>query len=368
MTAKASWYCSGLPKLWWWLIALIGLPLIFYFMISARQEPIENDISERIKQELTDKELSWWAEVNLDQRGRDVMLGGDAPDEASRDQAIQVAQGIHGVRVVEHDINIVPLKSPELSLETLDGKVMLKGILPSQADIDSAAAAAGAAFGVDNITNELNVGERLKSSDWIGKLATFLPVLATFKSPALDINDDGNKVSGIARTEESKGELLQQAKQLLGGTLEDGVTVTPLQQASLTTQMTAGKLTLSGLLPNQSAADMLISAASQRLGENNIINKLIISDDTNDATWLEQAKKLLGSLQNMDGSASIEGNALTLAGAATSYQAHINAVGSATTAIAGSDLQLNDNIAISIPAQPVCSVSGLPKTSANKPV
>ena len=88
MTSKPCWYCRGLPKLWWWLATLVGLPLLFFFMISDRQGLVESDLDDRVRKELISKEVNW-AEVNLDKRGRDVMLSGAAPDEAARDLAIK---------------------------------------------------------------------------------------------------------------------------------------------------------------------------------------------------------------------------------------------------------------------------------------
>ncbi|MGB1009814.1 MAG: BON domain-containing protein, partial [Thiolinea sp.] len=351
MTSKACWYCGGLPKLWWWLATLIGLPLIFFFMISDRQGPVEADLTERVRTELINKEV-YWAEVNLDERGRDVMLSGKAPDEASREAAIETAQSVNGVRIVEHDIEILPLKSPELSVQTHNGKVTLKGLLPSQGLIDSTIAAAGETFGADNVNNQLGVGERLKESDWLSKIAGFLPALSSWKTASFDINDDGSKISGIARTDEAKGELLQQAKSLIGGKLEDGITIKPLQAATFAAAMAGGKLTLDGLLPTQESADSLVNAATKRIGADNLVNQLTVSEDAAEAPWLGQAQKLLGSFTDADTTANIADGKLTVAGTVNSFHAHINAVGAANAAIAGSDLQLQDDIKLDIPAQP----------------
>ncbi len=351
MTSKPCWYCRGLPKLWWWLAALLGLPLLFFFMISDRQGPVESDLNDRVRKELIDRDVSW-AEVNLAQRGRDVMLSGAAPDEAARDLAVATAEGVYGVRQVDHNIEILPLKSPELALSTDGSGITLQGLLPSQAHIDSTVAAAGEAFGADNVQNQLSVGERLKESAWLDNIGTVLPALAGWKLATLAINDDGSKISGTARSADAKDAVLQQVTTLFGDKMTDEVTVQPLQPARLATQMTDGKITLSGLLPTQQDAASLVEAAAKKLGADNIVNAIEVNDDTAAAPWLQQAQRFLGTLSPALTSTRIADDTLTLEGTANSYQAHINTLGVAQTAIAGSTLRLQDNLTVSVPAQP----------------
>lgn len=100
MNEKRSCCCGVLPPLWWWLLALAGLGLLFWLMASNRRPVIEGDLATRTNQSLAAAGLNW-AQAKLDHRGRDVILEGQAPDAESQQQAMDIAQKVNGVRVVE---------------------------------------------------------------------------------------------------------------------------------------------------------------------------------------------------------------------------------------------------------------------------
>lgn len=99
-TEQRKCCCGGLPALWWWLLALLGAGLLYLGMIANKQNPIEQDLTQRSTETLTKLGYDWVKPV-VDQRGRDVYLSGIAPDDASRTQAIQNVQNLYGVRTVD---------------------------------------------------------------------------------------------------------------------------------------------------------------------------------------------------------------------------------------------------------------------------
>lgn len=91
-------------KRWWqWLIgALSGLLLL---SLLTRCGSIQDDIQHRAQGLLNDNKMEW-ATVSTDNRGRDIQLSGEAPDEETKAQAVNLVQGLDGVRTIDHDISI----------------------------------------------------------------------------------------------------------------------------------------------------------------------------------------------------------------------------------------------------------------------
>lgn len=123
---KRSCCCGALPAMWWWLLTLLGLPLLFLLMLNARQGPIEKDIAGRAQAHLQDQGMDW-AKVNLAGRGRDLLLQGEAPSDAERNRAAQLAQRIYGVRDVQ---NMLAVAAP--AAVGLSEPVMADASQPSQ--------------------------------------------------------------------------------------------------------------------------------------------------------------------------------------------------------------------------------------------
>ena len=98
---------------------------------------VEQDLEMRTATALSEKFK--WADINA--RGRDLTLVGTAPTELDKSEAVNLAQNIYGVRIVEDQIKLLPLQSPynfTASFGT-DG-IVLAGYLPNdkaQKNIDT---------------------------------------------------------------------------------------------------------------------------------------------------------------------------------------------------------------------------------------
>ncbi len=112
MEKKNSCCCGALPAMWWWLLTLLGLPLLFFLMTGSRQDAVENDLATRSTAALKAAGMGW-ATVNLDQRGRDVLLNGMAASKQESDAALNVVQGVYGVREVQNKVEVATVKAPE---------------------------------------------------------------------------------------------------------------------------------------------------------------------------------------------------------------------------------------------------------------
>lgn len=112
MEKNSSCCCGGLPAMWWWLLTLLGLPLLFFLMTGSRQGAVESDLTTRSTAALKAAGMDW-ATVNLDQRGRDVLLNGMAASKQESDAALNVVQGVYGVREVQNKVEVATAKAPE---------------------------------------------------------------------------------------------------------------------------------------------------------------------------------------------------------------------------------------------------------------
>ncbi len=161
MANERSCCCSGLSKGWWWLLTLIGLPFLYYSMLSTKWDTIEKDIQSRTTQELSASGADW-SHVEIERRGRDVLLTGTTATDTQRDNAIKIAKDVKGVRIVDSNIDIVALK--ELALlagyHHKDGKLVLEGVLSSQDKVDEVLKGLAESIGLDNIVNKLTVSDK----------------------------------------------------------------------------------------------------------------------------------------------------------------------------------------------------------------
>ena len=271
--------CSGLSKGWWWLLALIGLALLYYFMLSAKWDPIEKDIQTRTVEKLISNG-SEQVTVEIKKRGRDVLLNGTASTEAEREQAIKTAQAVRGVRIVEDNIKVIPLLPPEFLLSSnVEHKVTLSGTMPSQASIDTLLNATVATYGIDNVENKLSIGKHIASPSWISDLKPLVSDLKSIKNAGLALSADSQKISGVVRTEEQKTKVLSKFTSIFGDKAIDALIVQPLQKPSLQVKYGDGKVVIEGMLGSQVKIDELINKVADKVGKDKVVNKLTLNDD-----------------------------------------------------------------------------------------
>jgi hypothetical protein len=161
MANGRSCCCSGLSKGWWWLLTLLGLSLLYFLMFSAKRGVIEEDLHTRTTQQLGVENASW-STVDMNYRGRDVLLTGTASTDAARDNAIKTALSVKGVRVVDSNIEIVPLKQRALraNYSHKDGKLVVEGVLSSQDKVDEIINLLVGRIGSDKVINKLTINDK----------------------------------------------------------------------------------------------------------------------------------------------------------------------------------------------------------------
>ena len=308
MSEKRSCCCGALPKLWWWLLTLLGLPLLFWLMVSSRQNPVETDLATRATDGLKAASLND-VQVNLDHRGRDAQLTGKVASDAEREQAAKLVQDTQGIRVVDNAIEVVtpvaaaiatappveaapvvaapaqevaapppatPAVEPSLALLPQDGKWVLQGSLSSQAEIDQALAAAEGMYGAGNVVNQLTIGT-VAPATWLASLGGLKDALAGIEQSGLKFANGAFALTGVASSEQAKAAALEKVQQLLGNDkVEDQLTVKapeiavapapeatqavpataePVQPAAATTPEPAAPVAMAGVAPPAPATE-----------------------------------------------------------------------------------------------------------------
>ena len=105
--------------------------------------------------------------------GRDITLEGVVGSAEIKERVGAEVAAIRGVRVVDNQLDVSALPSPEFRLTFDRGIAVLAGLVPS-ADIRSQLVArAGELFGTDRVRDELTVGETV-DLPWIGRLLSAL--------------------------------------------------------------------------------------------------------------------------------------------------------------------------------------------------
>ncbi|PWR00393.1 BON domain-containing protein [Leucothrix pacifica] len=215
---------SDMSKKRWKLWAIPGFLGLLALTMLTRCNPIENDLQQRSQSILNDQGMSW-AKTELDGRGRDLLLTGVAPSEDAKNQAINLTQGVYGVRTVDHDITVKEYVSSVFKINHSTDKVTLSGSLPDQASIDLAVNKAQSLYGEANVVNELSINEMAKKPAWLAGAASLMAALYGAENLAMDATDSHVNISGTVGSEEAKAQLVQQAKASFGDQFSESIKV-----------------------------------------------------------------------------------------------------------------------------------------------
>ncbi len=213
MDNKRSCCCGVFPKGLWWLLTLLGLPLLYFLMFNSNKDPIETDLSQRVSDALSAENMAW-AKVNIDERGRDIMLSGEAPSVDAKDKALALAGSVAGVRIAEGAFtDFVATEDMRLNVELQDGKIVLNGSAGSQAEIDAIVKAATDRVGEGNVVNNLTLNKLVKSARWLGALPGLMGL--AMEGGSLSASMDGVKYTGTVESQGMRETLISKAKKLL---------------------------------------------------------------------------------------------------------------------------------------------------------
>lgn len=193
----------------------------------------------------------------------DVHDTGDAADEPVGDDA-----------ATEDEVVLVGM---EVTAELVDGMLVLRGTVPSEEHRQALLAAAADLVGADNVVDELVVADGAATDGADGRIAALAAALrAAGPSDTLtfELTDSSLDVSGTISA--ARAEALQAA---VGGAGIDGsvdLDIVPLGSTEVEASLAGGVLRLSGTVLTEAQRDLLIAAAQDAVGADNVIDDLVV--------------------------------------------------------------------------------------------
>ncbi|TXH69345.1 MAG: BON domain-containing protein [Thiothrix sp.] len=319
MSEKRSCCCGALPSLWWWLLTLLGLPLLFWFMIHSRQAPVETDLTARTTDGLKAASLND-VQVNLDHRGRDAQLTGKVASDAEREQAVKLVQDTYGIRVVDNAIEVVaPVAASATAVAT--------AVASEPAATNTAAAAV--AEPVTTNAAEAAVAEPVTTN------------AAAAPEPAA--------TSTAAATPEPAA----------------SAPTPPTAEPSFALLPQEGKWVLQGSLSSQEEINQAVAAAEQMYGAGNIVNQLTVASVA-PAAWLTSLGSLKEVLANLEQSGlKFANGAFTLMGVASSEQAKADTAAKVQQLLGS--VNLDNQITVKAPEAAAAATEVAPAPTTTEP-
>ncbi|MGH9844212.1 MAG: OmpA family protein [Blastocatellia bacterium] len=175
-----------------------------------------------------------------------------------------------------------------LDAKLTDGKVVLAGTLPSQADKDRVLAQAATVYGAGNFIDRLTVGDSIGGDSWMSAALGLLPLANLVGAGGgVSLAGDAATISGQVASEEVRKDLVAKATATTAGmSLTDKLTVGGgALLPPFTATLAGGKVTLDGTVPDQSSLDRILAAASAAFGAGNFINNLKIAAPGSNFSW-----------------------------------------------------------------------------------
>jgi OOP family OmpA-OmpF porin len=226
--------------------------------------PIADDVSGRAAERLK-AEGHGWAKVAID--GRDVTLTGVAPDEAAVRLAVDAADRVFGVRVVEAKASVVPLADPFVFSAARDGdRVTLSGSVPSEESRAALVSWAKKAMPGATVEDKLVVA-RGAPANFAAAAAFAVGQLADLKKGATEVAPAGYSISGDPKDRATYGRLEEALKSALPAGLKvvSDKLVAPVPSPYRFGLSTGGgKATIDGYLPDAATKSKVIEALRAR--------------------------------------------------------------------------------------------------------
>ncbi|MGR3661162.1 MAG: OmpA family protein [Paracoccaceae bacterium] len=142
-----------------------------------------------------------WAEVDVD--GLQIVLGGFAPDEATRFRALGIAGTVVDASRVVDMMNVTvqgPIRPPHFSIEILrnDDGISLIGLVPAEMDRETVVDAIGEIAGGANVTDLLKAADYPAPEGWESALGYGLYALASLPRSKISISSERVELKAIS--------------------------------------------------------------------------------------------------------------------------------------------------------------------------
>ncbi len=175
------------------LLTLVALAVLFAVTIPIFSKNIESSVGAEVGAVLEDK-AGEWASFRMD--GRNVVLLGDAPDEAEKQQAEEWVAALSSVNKLDSEISIAEIRLPYVFSALFDGKkVTLSGFAETENEKLAILREAREAFVGRAVEGSLELYPHAPEG-WLTSVGTALHQLARLNEGKLTIEETDIRLEG----------------------------------------------------------------------------------------------------------------------------------------------------------------------------
>lgn len=305
------------PKKWFLgLVPVAGLLLAAGLM---RQGGVEADLSGKGGGALAASGFSW-AKVTM--IGRDAVLTGEAPAPELRGMAVEAADRVLGIRIVNDRTTVLPEAKPYIVSAALEGtKLTLTGSVPSSAVRAQILDAAKKSFPSAQIDDQMKLA-RGAPATYLAGAGFGLGELAKLSSGQMSLTDQSLSITGraadIPKYVDVRAKLASLPQGVtLGRGLGEGDILAPIVKPyTIAAEKTDSATILTGFVPNEATRRTVVAAATA-FGKP-VTDRMQIADGAGSAfaPHVQYGLTQLGRLQT--GQMSLSDQALSITGRAAS--------------------------------------------------
>lgn len=309
-----------------WLAGLIPLLLIFIVAIVLKPHEIREDLADRAGTAVATAGLAKGA---VSVAGRDVTLRGMAFSSDDQKRAVDIADGVNGVRLVTNGVEVPAEAKPfAFGASRAGDAIVLTGAVP---DPETRAKIVAAAKAIAPKVDDKMVYARGAAPGFAGWASAALAPLAALGKGAASLSDGALTVSGVAVDMNAFQAANATLKSLPAGlSLAKNEIVVPAISPYTWSAYTDGKtLTLEGYVPSDAVRAEILAAARAAYPGREIVDRMQLGNGAAGgfAGWAKSALAALGKL--VAGKAGLSDAALTISGDAgdnAGYQAALAAL------------------------------------------
>jgi OOP family OmpA-OmpF porin len=286
------------PALAWLL--MIGLAGLIYGTVCWAVPNEERDLTRRAEAVLAGTDLA------VEFEGRYAILSG-ASSQTALDQAAAIVRELRGVHSVDTSSVLVVADSGDDTADSAhvdavirEDAVTLSGTVPDQDTADAIVEAAEERF--DTVTNELVVDPDVAATQWLASVPDALRAVEGISEGGIGFSDNTVLLAGIVDSALARADLLDAVVAAVGdtATVVDRILVVVVEPPTLGAVFSEGTVTLRGLLPDESVATAITTAAQEAFGTDNVDDRLTTGESIASPDYLESIPGIFASLTDLD--------------------------------------------------------------------
>lgn len=255
----------------WWT-GLIPLAFLWIWAAWSSTVPWEADLVGRAGVTLKDTLLD---KLRLEAHGRDLTLFADAFSEQGRQSAVAAAETVPGVRLVRDRTQVIAEAKPYVWAAERDvAKLTISGNVPLPAVrgrlLEAAKAQAGGPEISDQMTFARGAPQRFEAAAQL-----LIDQLGNLKTGRLSLSDTEISLSGMARELGGREAIAAALTNLPDGfTVAHNAIEAPPYIFQANKDPVAGKLTLTGYVPDNAVHAAIVNAAKRKFFNEEIVDNL----------------------------------------------------------------------------------------------